>query len=62
MQDDALLTILLQLTQVLKYELYHDSPLCRFLLQRALLSKQVGHTLFWYLKVSLQWSSLFSRI
>lgn len=27
---------LLQLVQVLKYETYHDSPLCRFLLKRGL--------------------------
>ncbi len=36
--------------KVLKYELYHDSALSRFLLRRALRSKELGHMLYWYLK------------
>eukprot|EP01116_Phalansterium_solitarium_P018016 TRINITY_DN4609_c0_g1_i1.p1 TRINITY_DN4609_c0_g1~~TRINITY_DN4609_c0_g1_i1.p1 ORF type:complete len:1412 (-),score=535.42 TRINITY_DN4609_c0_g1_i1:565-4800(-) len=50
LSDDELLDYLLQLVQVLKYESYHDSPLCRFLLRRALRSRRVGHAFFWYLK------------
>ena len=37
--------------QVLKYELYHDSALSRFLLRRCLLNTRVlGHIMFWLLK------------
>lgn len=40
-----------QLTQCLKAEAYHDSPLSRFLLTRALAAPfQVGHYLYWSLK------------
>jgi len=39
------------LQQVLKYEPYHDSPLARFLLQRALGNRStIGHALFWNLQ------------
>lgn len=49
--DNSLQEYLLQLVQVLKYEAYHDSPLARFLLRRALLSPLViGHSFFWMLK------------
>jgi len=49
--DADLSDILLQLTQVLKYEPFHDSALARFLLRRALASKEIiGVQLFWYLK------------
>ena len=45
---------MLQLVQVLKYEPFHDSPLSRFLLQRALQNRErLGHLLFWYLKAEL---------
>jgi CRP-like cAMP-binding protein len=50
--DAELRKYLLQLTQVLKYEHWHDSALARFLLRRALRSPQtIGHLLFWFLKV-----------
>jgi phosphatidylinositol-4,5-bisphosphate 3-kinase len=49
--DDELSDYLLQLIQVLKYELYHDSDLARFLLRRCLLDRKLGHSFFWYLKV-----------
>lgn len=51
LSDEELLDYLLQLTQVLKYESFHDSPLARFLLRRALRNKTIGHYFFWYLKV-----------
>eukprot|EP00605_Chrysophyceae_sp_TOSAG23-4_P001770 GSChrysophyteH1.ASY1.ANO1.1958.1 assembled CDS len=48
--DMVLEDILLQLVQVLKYEAHHDSPLARFLLNRALNSPlSIGHKLFWML-------------
>jgi phosphatidylinositol-4,5-bisphosphate 3-kinase len=49
--DSQLQEVLLQLVQVLKYEAYHDSPLARFLIRRALLNPLViGHQLFWLLR------------
>eukprot|EP00948_MAST-09A_sp_MAST-9A-sp1_P002681 g2681.t1 len=51
LQDSDLSEILLQLVQVLKFELYHDSPLFRFLLRRALRNPtRIGHRLYWHLK------------
>lgn len=51
LDDVRLQEILLQLVQVLKFEPYHDSPLSRFLLRRALLSPlAIGHYLFWLLR------------
>ena len=53
--DDELKLVLLQLTQCLKFEPYHDSPLTRFLISRALNSPhQIGHHFFWHLKAELQ--------
>ena len=48
--NDKLLMYLLQLVQVLKYELYLDCDLARFLLERALENRRVGHFFFWYLR------------
>lgn len=51
LNDVALSELLLQLTQVLKYEMYHDSALLRFLLKRALLSPLIiGQPLYWMLR------------
>eukprot|EP00040_Diaphanoeca_grandis_P031058 m.185002 g.185002 ORF g.185002 m.185002 type:complete len:1048 (-) comp32214_c7_seq1:67-3210(-) len=50
MTDNKLLRYLLQLVQVLKYELYLDNDLARFLLERALANQRVGHFFFWYLR------------
>jgi phosphatidylinositol-4,5-bisphosphate 3-kinase len=50
LHDDELSDYLLQLVQVLKYEPYHDSDLARFLLQRALRSRRIGKSFFWYLR------------
>ena len=33
--------------QALKFEPYHDSPLARFLLKKALNNKKIGHFFFW---------------
>jgi hypothetical protein len=49
--DEDLNEYLLELTQTLKYEPFHDSPLARFLLRRGLQNREVlGHTLFWHWK------------
>ena len=51
MDDTTLVEFLLQLVQALKYEPYHDSPLARMLLRRAIKSPyRIGHPLFWALR------------
>merc|ERR1711965_927608 len=51
MSDNVLKEYLLQLVQTLKYEPYHDSPLLRMILRRALKNpNKIGHTLFWLLR------------
>ncbi|KAL1021202.1 hypothetical protein UPYG_G00010110 [Umbra pygmaea] len=50
LSNDEVLKYLLQLVQTLKVEPYHDSFLARFLIQRALRSKRIGHFFFWYLR------------
>lgn len=54
LSDEELGRYVLQLTQVLKHEPWHDSALARFLLRRALRSPYVvGHRLFWGLKAEM---------
>jgi phosphatidylinositol-4,5-bisphosphate 3-kinase len=49
--DTELLSFLLQLTQLLKFEQHHDSALARFLLRRAIASpEKIGQTFFWFLR------------
>ncbi|XP_077368825.1 phosphatidylinositol 4,5-bisphosphate 3-kinase catalytic subunit gamma isoform [Festucalex cinctus] len=50
LSNDDVLKYLLQLVQTLKVEPYHDSFLARYLIQRALRSKRVGHFFFWYVR------------
>ena len=52
--DSELAELLLQLTQILKYESYHDSLLTRYLIERCLSNPyQLGHYFFWHLKAEL---------
>ena len=54
MDDGRCSTFLLQLTQVLKYEHYHDSALAHFLIRRAWRNpNRIGFDFFWYLKAEL---------
>lgn len=54
LSDEELQLYLLQLVQCVKLEPYHDSPLSRFLIERAIRCPyQVGHTFFWHLKAEL---------
>lgn len=54
LSDSELQLYLLQLTQSLKSEPYHRSPLSEFLLERAIRSPlQIGHFFFWHLKSDL---------
>jgi phosphatidylinositol-4,5-bisphosphate 3-kinase len=42
------------MVQCLKFEPYHDSPLSRFLVERAVQNPyQIGHALYWHLKAEL---------
>ncbi|XP_034074370.1 phosphatidylinositol 4,5-bisphosphate 3-kinase catalytic subunit gamma isoform [Gymnodraco acuticeps] len=50
LSNDDVLKYLLQLVQTLKVEPYHDSCLARYLIQRALRSKRLGHFFFWYVR------------
>ncbi|MBN3302076.1 PK3CG kinase, partial [Amia calva] len=43
----------------LKVETYHDSFLARFLIQRALRSKRIGHFFFWYVRSEIRGSPYF---
>lgn len=52
--DEELLGYMLQLTQLIKFEPFHDSALVRFLLRRALGNpEKIGHTFFWYLRAEM---------
>ncbi|KAJ8360786.1 hypothetical protein SKAU_G00173110 [Synaphobranchus kaupii] len=61
LSDNELLQYLLQLVQVLKYESYLDCDLSRFLLERALSNKKIGHFLFWHLRSEMHVSSVSLR-
>eukprot|EP01113_Clastostelium_recurvatum_P032806 TRINITY_DN4264_c0_g1_i2.p1 TRINITY_DN4264_c0_g1~~TRINITY_DN4264_c0_g1_i2.p1 ORF type:complete len:1541 (+),score=313.05 TRINITY_DN4264_c0_g1_i2:38-4660(+) len=55
LDDETLCGYMLQLTQALKHEPYHDSALARFLLARALSNPpKIGHRFFWHLEAELQ--------
>jgi phosphatidylinositol-4,5-bisphosphate 3-kinase len=52
--DSDLKNYLLQLVQALKYEPYHDSPLARFLITRALQQRTtIGQYFFWHIKAEM---------
>eukprot|EP01132_Coremiostelium_polycephalum_P011112 gene11112-13596_t len=54
LNDNELALYLLQLVQSLKHEPYHDSALCRFLIQRALNNRAIiGHPFFWHLEAEM---------
>ncbi|KAK6472347.1 phosphatidylinositol 4,5-bisphosphate 3-kinase catalytic subunit delta isoform-like [Huso huso] len=61
LRDDELLQYLLQLVQVLKYESYLDCDLTRFLLERALANRKIGHFLFWHLRSEMHVPSVSLR-
>ena len=54
MKDETLSQYILQLTQTLKHEPFHDSGLARFLLRRAIRNTRLlGHQFFWSLKAEM---------
>jgi hypothetical protein len=53
---------MLQMVQTLKYEAYHDSPLSRLLLRRALQSPyKIGHNFYWLLRSEMHNADICSR-
>lgn len=62
LSDSSFEEIMLQLVQVLKYEAFHDSPLARMLLRRALMSPLlIGHNLFWMLRSEMHCPGVLQR-
>jgi len=62
MEDNELAEFLLQIIQGLKFELYHDCSLVRFLLQRSLRSTHlIGHIMFWHLKAEMHVTEIKER-
>ncbi|KAI3375935.1 hypothetical protein L3Q82_016346, partial [Scortum barcoo] len=59
--DDKLSQYLLQLVQVLKYEMYLDNPLARFLIKKALTNQRIGHFFFWHLKEAVLRSEMHNK-
>ncbi|KAJ6656821.1 hypothetical protein lerEdw1_003152 [Lerista edwardsae] len=59
--NDELFQYLLQLVQVLKYESYLDCELTKFLLDRALSNRKIGHFLFWHLRSEMHVPSISLR-
>ena len=61
--NDTLLSLYIpQLTQALKYEIHHKSPLSEFLLERSLQNPRVvGHTFFWSLRAGMHDIKCFER-
>lgn len=53
MTSDELVDYLPQLVVALRHENFEDSPLAKFLLERALISPRVAHHLFWLLSHNL---------
>ena len=54
LNDSQIALFMPQLVQALKYELFHNSPLAEFLLEKALSNTRVvGHAFFWALKSNL---------
>jgi hypothetical protein len=51
--NDVLLSVLLALVQALKYELFLNNALTRFLLRRAMRSTRVGQRLYWLLNAEI---------
>jgi phosphatidylinositol-4,5-bisphosphate 3-kinase len=62
--DDHVLSLYMpQLVQALKYELFHDSVLSAFLIERAIKNTSViGHSFYWSLKASLHSKDSFERL
>lgn len=62
LDNKALRLYMLQLTQVLKFEPFHDSALARFLLRRAVRSPgDVGHVFYWLLQAEMHLAEVSER-
>lgn len=58
MSDEELSLYLLQLVQALKHESFLDCDLVKFLLERALKNRHIGHQMFWLLRCEMQVAAL----
>lgn len=58
MDDEELSLYLLQLVQALKHESYLECDLVKFLLERALKNRHIGHQMFWLLRCEMHVASL----
>mmetsp|Transcript_419 Transcript_419/g.1446 ORF Transcript_419/g.1446 Transcript_419/m.1446 type:complete len:1166 (-) Transcript_419:175-3672(-) len=61
MPDGECYDFMLQLTQVLKHEPYHNSALAMFLLERAWNNPKIGHSLVWFLKAEMHLEDVAER-
>ena len=61
MSDSECYDFMLQLTQVLKHEPYHNSPLAKFLLRRAWVNPKIGHSFYWFLKAEMHLEEVAER-
>jgi Phosphoinositide 3-kinase family, accessory domain (PIK domain)/Phosphatidylinositol 3- and 4-kinase len=62
LDNKSLRQIMLQLTQVLKFEPFQDSALSRFLLRRAVRNpRDVGHVFFWLLQAEMHMKEVSER-
>ena len=61
MHDGECWDFMLQLTQVLKHEPYHNSALAHFLLKRAWSNPRIGHSFFWFLKAEMHLADVAER-
>ncbi|XP_075746884.1 phosphatidylinositol 4,5-bisphosphate 3-kinase catalytic subunit beta isoform-like isoform X2 [Rhipicephalus microplus] len=58
MDDEELSLYLLQLVQALKHESYLECDLVKFLLERALKNRHIGHQMFWLLRCEMHVAAL----
>lgn len=58
MSDEELSLYLLQLVQALKHESYLECDLVKFLLERALKNRHIGHQMFWLLRCEMHVAAL----
>lgn len=61
MPDGECYDFMLQLTQVLKHEPYHNSALAMFLLARGWRNPKIGHSLVWFLKAEMHLEDVAER-
>ena len=61
LSDGECFDFMLQLTQVLKHEPYHNSALAMFLLKRAWNNRNIANSFYWFLKAEMHLGDLAER-